>query len=390
MAAIKNLKQAACRIREAVRLREPIIVYGDADLDGVASVIIVEEAIRNLGGKAAAHYFPNREIEGYGITQTGLEALKGFAPALLVVVDMGIGNFHEVKLAREKGFSTVVIDHHEILDGVPQADIIVDPKQPGDDYPFKLFSAAGLCFRLAQDLLGEALTPPVRRDFVELAALATLADMMPRAGENQLIIDEGMTSIARSFRPGVRAFFETDVFFNFEDDNFGKRINRIISVLNVRDLRGGIPAAYNLLTAKTVKESKKLIEEFMRINEIRRSRVAAVQQEIEARIAGKNDPIIFEGSGGWENNLLGTIASIFSSQYAKPVFIYRKLAHESVGTVRSIEEVDSVALMKKCKDLLITFGGHPKASGFRVKNENLTALKTCLTNSLPRKPLAKD
>ena len=381
---IKNLQEAAGRIKKAVANNENIIIYGDADLDGVSASILAGEIVKNAGGKVATYHFPDRQAEGYGITKTALKNLAGYAPALLVAVDLGIGNFEEVKIARQMGISTVIIDHHEILDGVPEADIVVDPKQPGDDYPFKLFCAAGLVFKLAEEFFGADFYGNLRQSFAELAALATLADMMPREEDNSGIIEEGMATITQSFRPGLQAFFETDAFFENDSRNFKQRVNKVITVLNVRDMRNGVPAAFELLTTDSLERSEELIKEFLAINKLRRAKIDGVVEEIKARIIGGVSPIIFEGSADWDMNLLGTVASILNIDYKKPVFIYKKLEDESQGTVRSTDEIDSVSLMKKCKDLLISFGGHPKASGFRVKNENREKFKTCLIENLKK------
>src|SRR3989338_11166622 len=155
---IKNLKEAAERIKKAVKNKGKIIIYGDSDLDGVTSVIIAKEAIKNLGGKIQAIYFPSRETEGYGISETGLNILKKYSPALLVALDCGISNFQEVKTAKKLGLEVIIIDHHEILDKLPDVKIIVDPKQKGDKYPFKQFAACGLAFLLASALLGKQIT----------------------------------------------------------------------------------------------------------------------------------------------------------------------------------------------------------------------------------------
>lgn len=383
---IKNLKEAAERIRKAIDNKERIIIYGDADLDGVTAVIIAKDCVKSLGGRVAALYFPEREVEGYGITKTALGKLKKFAPALLVAVDLGIGNFEEVKIARKLGFSTVIIDHHEILDGLPEADIVVDPKQKGDGYPFKFFCAAGLVFKLAEELLKKEMGRSLRQNFLELAALATLADMMPREQENKYLIDEGLRTIDNSFRPGIRAFFETDVLDfdsgSLKASNVNRKINRIISVLNIRDIRGGLPAAYQLLSVDSVNKARDMIDEFLKINQQRREKIKIVTEEIEYRVSRSKEPVIFEGSSDWDINLMGTIASIICQKYEKPTFIYKILDKESQGTVRSTDEIDSVALMKNCKNLLLTFGGHPKASGFRIKNENLEKFKECLIENL--------
>src|SRR3990170_683109 len=149
---IKNLKKAAQRILRAIKDKEKIILYGDSDLDGVSSVIILKESIRNLGGHAEAIYFPDRDKEGYGLTKKALESLKDFVPALLVMADCGIGNFEELSLAKKIGLEAVVIDHHEVLGKLPIASIIVDPKQKTDKYPFKLFAATGIVYKLSKEM----------------------------------------------------------------------------------------------------------------------------------------------------------------------------------------------------------------------------------------------
>lgn len=304
-AKIKNLDKVARRIRKAAADKERVIIYADADLDGVAAAILAGEVVKNAGGIVVAYHFPDREKEGYGITKAALEKLAPLAPALLITVDLGIGNFDEVKLAREAGFSTVIIDHHEIIDGVPDADIIVDPKQPGDEYPFKLFCAAGLVFKLAEEIFGHDFYGSLRQSFAELAALATLADMMPREAGNKDIIDEGLLTVKQSFRPGLRAFFETDAFFDNDSRNFNSRLARIIAVLNVRDMRNGVPAAFELLTTDSLSRAESLIKDFIAINAIRRAKIDGVVQEIKKQADGNNDPIIFAGSESWDQTCWG-------------------------------------------------------------------------------------
>jgi len=381
---IKNLKKAARRIKDAIADKERMIVYSDTDLDGVCAAIMLGELIKNGGGKPAAYYFPDREKEGYGITKTALEKLAPLSPAILIAADLGIGNFEEVKLACRAGFFTIIIDHHEILGRVPKADIVIDPKQEGDSYPFKFLAAAGLVFRLAEEFFGADFHGELRQSFVEMAALATIADMMPREDDNIEIIEEGVGALKRSFRPGLRAFFDTDAFFENDSRNFKSRLNKIIAVLNVREMRAGVPAAFELLTTDSLARAEKLIREFLEINRLRREKIDGAVAKVESEIDPRS-PLIFCGRADWEVNLLGTMASILAVKYNKPVFIYKILGDECQGAVRSIDGTDSVALMKKCADLLITFGGHPKASGFRAKTENMEKFKACLMESLDKK-----
>jgi single-stranded-DNA-specific exonuclease len=373
---IKNLKKAAQRILAAVKNKEKIVLYGDADLDGATSVIILEDTIKSWGGKIAAVYFPDKETEGYGITEKGLKNLKKEAPALLVALDCGIGNFKEVELARSFGFETIIVDHHLILDKLPSADIIVDPKQPGDEYPFKELSAAGLAFKLSEAILGNKLEERLRKNFLELAAMAVIADMMPRESENKIFIEEGLFSIKDSWRPGIRAFLETDYFKDYPD--LDRKISKIISILNIRDVKNGLPASFRLLSSSSIEEAKTIIKELLKKAEKRSEIMEKITTEIEKRLENNKDPLIFEGDADFDLILLSSVASALCCQYSKPVFLYKKMARESHGTVRVPKKTNSVSLMKKCSEYLLSYGGHPQASGFRLKNKNLADFKKCL------------
>lgn len=377
---IKNLKKAAERILKAIKKKERIILYGDADLDGATSVIILEESIKTLAGKISAIYFPDREIEGYGITEIGLNFLKEKAPALLVVVDCGISNFKEVKLAKKLGFEVIIIDHHEILDRLPEADIIVDPKQKGDKYPFKRLAAVGIIFKLSELLLKEKITGSLRRNFLELVAIATIADMAPKEADNKIFIEEGLVSLENSWRPGIKAFLEIEPFKSYA--NLNQKVSKIISILNIRDVKNRLPASFRLLTSPSLDETKKIVKKLLAKSEVRKEKIEKMLEEIEWRIVKKAEPIVFEGDSDFELILLSSVASIIVKKYQKPTFLFKKLAKESQGTVRNPSELNSVVLMKKCSKYPLTYGGHAQASGFRIKNENLEDFKKCLIKNL--------
>ncbi len=377
---IKNLKKAADRIRKAIKGRERIILYGDADLDGATSVIILQDAIKSLGGQVSAVYFPDKEAEGYGITQKGLDLLKSKSPTLLIALDCGVGNIKEVKLANKMGFEVMIVDHHEIPDKLPLAEIIVDPKQEGDEYPFKDFSAAGLVFKLAEVLLQDKLTEGLRKNFVELAALSTIADMMPQKSENKIFVEEGLSYLESSWRPGIKAFLETEAFKKYSDVNL--KVSKIISILNIRDVKNALPASFRLLVCSSAEEAEEIISALLKKDEIRRKKIGEIEDEVERRIQESRDPIIFEGGADFDLQIISSVASIVSRRYSKPAFLYKKMEKESQGTVRSPKEVNSVSLMKKCSKLLLTYGGHPPAAGFRIKNVNLEKFKECLINQI--------
>jgi len=377
---IKNLEKAAQRIKKAIKNKERIVLYGDGDLDGVTSVIILKEAIQNLNGKVSAVYFPDREVEGYGLSEKGIEYLKQFAPALLVVLDCGITNFKEIKVGKETGFEIIIVDHHQVLDKLPEADIIVDPHQKDDPYPFKELAAAGIVFKLAEKLLGNEIPPLLRNNFLELVALATLADMMPKEEENIIFISEGIEAIKRSWRPAILAFKEVDYFKTIP--TLKDKLSKFISILNVRDVEDNLPAAFRLLTTTSIQEAKNLIEKLYEKAQDRKKRIEEILKIVEERISKKEEKIIFEGDENFDFILISPVASILFQKYKKPTFIYKKLEKETQGTVRTPEGINGVELMKKCADLLISYGGHPRASGFRIKNEDLDSFKVCLMKAI--------
>lgn len=373
---IKNLKKAAQRIIKAIKNKEKIILYGDADLDGATSVIILQDSIKSLGGEISAVYFPDREIEGYGITEKGLNFLKKETPALLIALDCGIGNFKEVKLAKSLGFEVIIVDHHEILDKLPEAKIIIDPKQKDDRYPFKYFACAGVVFKLSEVLLGNKLTESLRRNFLELVALATVADMMPQESENKIFIEEGLSFLKSSWRPGIKAFLEIEPFKSYPGIN--QKVSKIISILNIRDVKSNLPASFRLLSSYSLEEAKGIIKELLGKTERRKEKIEEIKAEVEERLEVKEDPIIFEGGANFDLTLISSVASATCQKHLKPAFLYKKMMKESEGTVRVPKGINSVSLMKKCSEYLLTYGGHAQASGFRIKNENLEKFKKCL------------
>lgn len=380
---IKNLKKAAQRILKAIKNKEKIILYGDSDLDGVTSVIILKETIKNLGGEVCYVYFPSRDKEGYGLTKQALAFLKDFSPALLITVDCGISNFSEVNLARKSGFYLIIIDHHEPLEKLPRANIIVDPKQKDDQYPFKYLATCGIAFKLSQAILKEKLSDILRKNFLELVALGTLADMMPETDENEALIEEGLVCLKDTWRPGLKAFFEIEDLT--QETNLKIIAQKIISNLNIVEPVNHLNATYLILTTDSFEEAKNLAIELIEKKEKRQLEIKNITEEIERRLSQKpEEQIIFEGSYNWPISLLGSVASKIFKKYKKPIFILRMQEKEARGAVRTPKEIDSVQLMKNCKKYLLNYGGHPQASGFKIKNKNLEKFKSCLIDNLEK------
>lgn len=364
MHKIKNLENAAERIKKAVVNNERIILYGDSDLDGISSVVILEEAIKSLGGKIDSAFFPDRERDGYGINLKALEMLKEKSPALFITLDLGISNIKEVAIANEMGFEVLIVDHHETLVGTPDASIIVDPKQESDNYYFKGLANVGITYNLCLEILGKNISQNLKNSFLELTALGTIADMVPQVEQNAQIIEEGLRSLKSTFRPALRAFF--DIL------GLDAPILKIISSLNAAESVGFENESYKLLTSSNLTECKELVQKLINKNQDKQEQIKNIVLEIERRILQKPEGhIIFEGDPAWRLTLAGAVASILCNKYQKPTFIFKKGDKESCGSVRNPSGTNSVEAMKTCADFLITYGGHAQASGFRVGNKDL-------------------
>lgn len=375
MKEIKNLKKVAERIKKAIDSKERIVLYADADLDGTASLLILEEAIKNLGGEITEVYFPDRQKEGYGLNEKALKYLKEKAPALLILLDCGISSFQEIEMANKMGFEIIVIDHHKVLGKLPKASLIVDPKREDDEYPFKELCTAGIVYYLAKELLGKRLEGFLDQSFLELVALATLADMMAEKEDNKIFIERGISTLSESFRPGIKVFYDIS---EEKPTNSKELAFKIISNLSAGEVKNHLTDIYRLLK-ETDKISASLIaKELIEKNRRKHQLIEEIVQEIEERVGNKEEVIIFEGDSSWPVALLGPIATKIQSIFKKPTFIYFKGEEESRGAVRVPKGIDSVEAMRHCEKLLKTYGGHPPASGFSIENKNLEKFKDCL------------
>ena len=380
---IKNIPLVADRLRTAVSNQEKIVLYGDADLDGVASVIILKESIETLNPEYSGHnaskirvYFPDREKEGYGINKIALENLKKEAPALFIALDCGIGNVEGVEVAKEMGFEVIIIDHHQVLPEVPRASIIVNPKQPDDPYPFKSLAAVGVVYQLSRFLLKNLKGYHPER-FLELAMLATLADQVPLKEDNKKLVEDGVLALRHTKRPGLKALIELT---GLQSGGVEEIRRSILFPLNRASLDNHLHEAYLLLTETSLDKAKKLSRELLQRSAKRKEMVQNVYNEVEDRIENEGySNVIFEGSSFWSLVLLGTVASKICQKYRKPTFLFKMVDDkESVGTVRMPSGGDAVRAMIGCRDLLETYGGHALAAGFRIRNENLDKFKNCL------------
>jgi single-stranded-DNA-specific exonuclease len=358
----------------AIAAGRTICVYGDFDVDGITSTAILTEAIRDLGGEALP-YIPNREREGYGLNVRAIDSLADRGIGVLVTCDCGTTSIVEVERARELGMEVIVVDHHIPPAELPDTTALINPKLSSNRYKFIDYSTAGIAFRLAEALYGTALRPFPEPQYAELAALGTVADMVPLVQENRELVKRGLAAMAKSERPGLKALMEIS----------GVKAKSVTSESIGFNLAPRINAAGRLADARMALEMLLTHEEGVAIAMAtsidalnkERQKLTAEAQELAQRIveARPEAPLIILGDTSFHQGIIGLVASRLVERYGRPAVVYQKGAEESRGSCRSIPAYDITAGLRHCGNLFERYGGHRQAGGFTIRNNHLAELE---------------
>ncbi len=387
---MQGMEKAVRIIREAVAGDFPIIVYGDYDVDGVCATSILLETLREMGAEPAFR-IPSRHGEGYGLN---CDAVREMAEAyrLLITVDCGVTNHEEVKLAQMLGMTVIVTDHHQLADTPSPADVVLNPLM--GEYPFRRLCGAGVALKLTQALLG--MEAVMRR--IDLAALATVADIVPLIDENRVIVREGLRLMADSARPGLRALMQvSDVHPPVNAGHVGFRLApRLNAGGRLEDASQGVL----LLTAPDAATADPIAMHLEAANQQRQAIEQDITQQALNMIPGcvdfRSDRVIILMGEGWNHGVIGLAAGRICEKYHFPTIVLTKNEEGiAVGSCRSIPGVNIHGMLTTCKDLFLRFGGHEQAAGLTMQAEflpelrrrlNLAINENCdLTCYIPRK-----
>ncbi len=356
---MKNFKKTAKRIKDAIKKGEKIILFADADLDGVASAIMLERVIISIGGEVKI-FVSNREKWDYGLSKKAVTEIKKYSPALLVTLDCGVGNIEGVRKAKENGFAVIIIDHHKVIDSLPSADIVLDPHQKGDRYPFKKLANAGIVYKLSQEILGRRFDN-YKKEFLELTTLASVADMVPYEKDNKEIMDEGKRELESPANKALLIIKEGSGAVDY--------IEKAVAMLNISEARRNVNDTYLFLTER---DEKKLIGLFRRLERKKEERREQFKEEEGKLIKEvREDDFFILWGGFFTENLSGKLAGRLMQNYKKSVFLYVKNGNKRVGSVRTVKDDDAIDIMNYCKDYLDSYGGHKEAAGFVLKEKNV-------------------
>ena len=355
-------------LKDAIARSDTILVYGDYDADGVCAASILLETLHEEGA-SLAYRIPSRHVEGYGLNCDAIREVAQKAK-LLITVDCGVSNVEEVALAKELGLTVIITDHHQPPEILPAADVVMDPLL--GDYPFPYLCGAGIALKICQALQGMAGV----EKRLDLAALATVADVVPLLDENRVIVREGMRRMETTSRPGLKALLasagtEPPLTADHLAFRLGPRIN---AAGRLGDAKLGV---HLLLTPDPAKAQHiaGLLETANRTRQdLEREMTVSALTQLSLEELAKSHVVIVSGEG-WNPGLVGLTAGRLCERFHLPAIALSLRDGTATGSCRSIPGVNIYRMLSACADLLEHFGGHEQAAGLTVKEENLPLLR---------------
>jgi single-stranded-DNA-specific exonuclease len=374
---LPDMEIAVDRINKAITNKEPILVYGDYDADGVSSTTVMMTVLKDMGANVQ-FYIPNRFTEGYGPNENAFRFAASEGYKLIITVDTGIAAVDEANLAKDLGIDLIITDHHEPGPILPNALAIVHPKLPNSKYPFKELAGVGVAFKLAH-----ALYKHVPDELLDIVTIGTVADLVPLHGENRVIVKNGLKKLAISSRPGIRALYEISNT-SLPDIN-EETVGFVIAPrLNAAGRLNNADPAVELLLTEDQQEAKQIANEIDAINKERQSIVNEITKEaisiIETEYDLEENKVIVIVKEGWNAGVVGIVASRLVDRYYRPTIVlsYNSETGLAKGSARSIAGFDLFQNLSTCRDILPHFGGHTMAAGMTLKIEHVSDLRSRL------------
>ncbi|MEQ8791322.1 MAG: single-stranded-DNA-specific exonuclease RecJ [Pirellulaceae bacterium] len=377
---LPGVNTAADRVHEAVRDKRRIVIYGDYDADGMTATAILYNCLQLLGADVG-YYVPNRLEDGYGLNHDALETLARRGAKMIITVDCGIASVSEAEKARELGLELIITDHHEMGERLPEAAALVHPRLPGTHYPFGGLCGAGVALKLAwaicQRASGAQRVAPRMREFLlsalGLAAIGTVADVVPLIDENRLIVRHGLASLSAKPPPGLAALIQITKLdrnptLSSEDIAFslGPR-------LNAAGRLGQAQLGVELLTTQSQERAQSLAEYIHELNKSRdsldRSILLAARKQIKEHGDADDEPALVLAGRGWHAGVIGIVAGRLAERYHRPVVMIsldELGVKPGIGSARSIPGFNLYDALTACAPRLVGYGGHAAAAGLRI------------------------
>lgn len=380
-ACIPGMLEVADIVEAAIKGHKRIVVFGDFDVDGITATAISVHALRALG--ADAHGFiPHRHEEGYALSEAAIERAMKLEPDLVMTVDCGIACAAEVNMLQELGVEVCITDHHEPGDSVPVGVPVADPKLD-DSCPSFDLAGAGVALKLATILGDRFGKPDLWRSLTDLAALGTIADLMPLRGENRALVSNGLERIRNSTRPGLLALATTSNV-KPQDLTSLKLSFSLIPRLNSAGRMGDAMISYELLMSDTIESAQELVTELEQINTERRAVEAELNVQVEEYLEKhpQDGEVIVVAGEGWHEGIKGIVASRLARAHKKPAIVFSIDGDTARGSGRTFGDINLFEAVSGCADLFDQFGGHMAAVGITLPTSKLDDLRASLCRSV--------
>lgn len=378
---MKDMQKGVHRLIKAIYNKERIVIYGDYDADGITSVVVLTKFLRRINNKTD-YYIPDRITEGYGINQAALNKMKSRDVDLIITVDCGISDYEQIEYANSIGIDTIILDHHEVPEKIPDAVAVINPHRSDCQFPFKHLAAVGIAFNFLIALRGRLREEgywsnkeyPNLKEYLDLVALGTIGDICPLVDENRIFSKIGLDLITHSERAGLRALKEISGLENDAIDT-GKASYSIIPRINAAGRIASPNEAVQLLLTDNPEEARELARKLDAYNRKRQIMEKNILNEILNEIDNiKNlddlGPLVF-ASDKWHPGIIGIVASRLVDRYYRPAILISLKDGIGKGSGRSIADFNIYEGLKQCDSLLLSYGGHRFAAGISIKEEDI-------------------
>jgi len=387
-----GMEEATRRVIEAVTSNQKICVYGDYDVDGTCSAAIMYMFLKELDANVEV-YIPNRITEGYGISLASVDHLKEQGTDLIISVDCGITAVEEVAHANKLGVDTIICDHHQPKDILPDAFAILDPLKPNDNYPFNYLSGAGIAFKLARAIADKIGRKELVLDYLDLVALAGAADIVPLVDENRILVKEGIEKINNNPRPGIQALMKR-ARMTPGNLSAGQIVFTVAPRINAVGRMGDAYRAVELFVTQDYAEAERLAavlegENFERrkVDEVTFSHaIELAREDIE-----NNESLgLVLHDDNWHPGVIGIVASRLVEKFYRPTIMLTTIDGVAKGSARSIVGFNIYEALQECKNLLVQFGGHKAAAGLEIKVDKIDEFRKKFNEILRETLTAQD
>ncbi len=377
---MKGMDRAVDRIRTAIDRGEKILIFGDYDVDGVLSTVMLLKALSTLGAQAD-YFIPERLTDGYGIKDEHVRIPVERGAALVISVDCGIKAVAFTARAREEGVDVIVTDHHRPGDVLPDAVAVLDPVLDSAGYPDRGLAGVGVTFKLIQALLQRAGRDAGLPHYMKLVSIGTVADVAELRGENRLFVKHGLKALRSVANTGLRSLIEACGLANrkISEGDLGFRIGPRI---NAAGRMGMTDLAVRLFLADDPGESLALVQKLDELNSERQRTEERIfneaRERVEERGLDRKYKCLVLGSAGWHRGVIGIVASKLKDRFHRPVVLFACEDGKAHGSGRSIPDVPLIELLDECRHLFLSYGGHKLAVGCTLPTERLGAFKDAL------------